>query len=76
MGIISLDNFKHYKVKHSFTARAMERRAVIHDQKQLISAAATAIPALGTKPHPSQTPSPVADMAQGWGPPGAVAAQS
>lgn len=53
----------------------MERRALIHNQGQLISAAAIAIPALDTKPCPSQIPSPASDM-QGWGPPGAVAAQS
>lgn len=53
----------------------MEHRAPIHNQGQLISAAATAIPALGTKRRPSRIPSPATDPAQGWGPPGAGTAQ-
>lgn len=54
----------------------MEHRAPIHGQGQLISVAPTAMPALGTKPHPSQIPSPAADTAEGWGPLGAVAAET
>lgn len=53
----------------------MEPRALVHD-KGLISAAATAIPALGKAPRSSQIPSTAADVAQGWGPQGAVAAKS
>lgn len=54
----------------------IEPWALVHDKGLLISAAATAIPALGNAPRSSQIPSPVADVAQGWGPQGAVAAKS
>lgn len=54
----------------------MEPRALVHDKGLLISAAATAIPALGKAPRSSQIPSTAADVAQGWGPQGAVAAKS